>query len=119
MTATEWERDLARTNGVVLRTGLAPTAFEGNGAVTAVRFGDVVVAADMVLKAIGQKLDASVLGDLKLDGGKLWVDAVYQTSLPGVYAGGDAIQSGEDLTVQAVEDGKRAAIAADIYVRGA
>jgi dihydropyrimidine dehydrogenase (NAD+) subunit PreT len=119
MTATEWERDLARTNGVVLRTGLAPTALEGTGAVSAVRFGDVVIAADMVLKAIGQKLDAGVLGDLKLDGGKLWVDAVYQTSLPGVYAGGDAIQSGEDLTVQAVEDGKRAAIAADIYVRGA
>ena len=34
MTATEWERDLARTNGVMLRTGLAPTAIEGATAVS-------------------------------------------------------------------------------------
>lgn len=118
MTATEWERDLARTNGVVLRTHLAPTKFEGNGAVAKVWFGGESVEADMVLKAIGQKLDAAVLGDLKLDSGKIWVNDAYETSLPGVYAGGDAIKSGEDLTVQAVEDGKRAAIAADKFVRG-
>jgi glutamate synthase (NADPH/NADH) small chain len=34
-----------------------------------------------------------------------------------VYAGGDCIRSGEDLTVQAVEDGKRAAICVDAALR--
>ena len=37
------------------------------------------------------------------------VNADYATSLPGVWAGGDCVGSGIDLTVQAVEDGKRAA----------
>ena len=43
--------------------------------------------------------------------GKFAVNAEYETSLQGVWAGGDCINSGEDLTVQAVEDGKQAAIA--------
>jgi glutamate synthase (NADPH/NADH) small chain len=33
--------------------------------------------------------------------------------LPGVWAGGDCIGTATDLTVQAVEDGKRAARAID------
>ncbi|MBV9540757.1 MAG: FAD-dependent oxidoreductase, partial [Alphaproteobacteria bacterium] len=77
------------------------------------------VPADMVLKAIGQKLDSSALGGLAVEGGKIAVDVDFQTMIPGVYAGGDAVKSGEDLTVQAVEEGKRAAIAADRHVRGA
>ena len=44
---------------------------------------------------------------------EVWVDADHATSLPGVWAGGDCIGSGVDLTVQAVEDGKRAARAID------
>ncbi|MBV9420126.1 MAG: NAD(P)-dependent oxidoreductase [Alphaproteobacteria bacterium] len=119
MSATEWVRDLARTNGVVLRTQMVPSRIEGEGRVTAVYFGEERVPADMVLKAIGQKLDASALGALAVEGGKIAVDADFQTMIPGVYAGGDAVKSGEDLTVQAVEDGKRAAIAADRHVRGA
>ncbi len=133
MTATEWERDLARTNEVVIRTWALPVRFEGTGTVSAVVFersaiqngklggtGETfALPADMVLKAIGQKLDDRAFRDLKLQRGKIAVDDRFQTSLPGVYAGGDCIVSGEDLTVQSVEDGKRAAIAADKYVRGA
>lgn len=134
MSATKWERDLARTNGVVIRTWSTPMDFGGNadGQVEIGTFvmgrqqpdGSVVkhidfVPTDMVLKAIGQKLDVTTLGELKLDKNKIAVDADFQTSIPGVFAGGDCIVSGEDLTVQSVEDGKRAAIAADRYVRGA
>ena len=43
-----------------------------------------------------------------LSGGKLVVDEERKTSLPDVWAGGDMI-AGDDLTVSAVEDGKRAA----------
>jgi glutamate synthase (NADPH/NADH) small chain len=109
-----------------------PVRFEGAAKVTGVVFetsalnggklfgtGETfTIPADMVLKAIGQKLDDTIFADLKCVRGKIEVDANFQTSIPGVFAGGDCIVSGEDLTVQAVEDGKRAAIAADRYVRG-
>jgi glutamate synthase (NADPH/NADH) small chain len=131
MSATGWERDLARTNDVVLRLWSVPVKFEGEGAVEFATFartqmkdgkletagGTFSLAADMVLKAIGQKLDPSALGNLKLEKNKIWVDAEYRTSMAGVFAGGDCIVSGADLTVQAVEDGKRAAHAADAYLR--
>ena len=35
----------------------------------------------------------------------------FRTILPGIYAGGDCVSLGQDLTVQAVEHGKRAAMA--------
>ncbi|HXC54139.1 MAG TPA: NAD(P)-dependent oxidoreductase [Rhizomicrobium sp.] len=133
MSATAWERDLARTNEVVIRTWAMPLRFVGTEAVTAAVFeksqrvngklggtGETfTVPADMVLKAIGQKLDEAAFAGLKIQRGKIAVDNAFQTSIPGVFAGGDCIVSGEDLTVQAVEDGKRAATAADKYVRGA
>jgi glutamate synthase (NADPH/NADH) small chain len=37
------------------------------------------------------------------------VDAQFRTSLAGVYAGGDCVAPGQDLTVQAVQHGKLAA----------
>jgi dihydropyrimidine dehydrogenase (NAD+) subunit PreT len=67
----------------------------------------------MVLKAIGQRLKLEDLNGLDVERGKIVVDENYQSSIAGVYAGGDAIKSGEDLTVQAVEDGKQAAHAID------
>lgn len=127
MSATAWEQGLASSNGVVFRHWSAPIAFTGEGAVASVEFartrlagGKLVVTdetyalpCDMALIAIGQELDQRALAGLAVERGKVVVDATYQTSLPGVYAGGDCIGSGEDLTVQAVEDGKRAAIAVD------
>ena len=41
--------------------------------------------------------------------GKIAINNSYETSLEGVWSGGDCVVTGEDLTVQAVEDGKRAA----------
>jgi dihydropyrimidine dehydrogenase (NAD+) subunit PreT len=37
------------------------------------------------------------------------VDAEKRTSLKGVWAGGDCIFGGKDLTVASVDDGRRAA----------
>ena len=71
----------------------------------------------MVLKAIGQTIDSDALAGLKIEKGKIVVDADYRTSLPNVFAGGDCINRGEDLTVQAVEDGKQAAIVVDADLR--
>lgn len=123
MGATAYEQDLAATNGVVVRHWAKPVEIKGNGHVEGLVFertrldaGGLTdtgrrfeIAADLVLKAIGQSLAPAALSGLTLHGGKIVVDADGQTSLPGVYAGGDCIASGQDLTVQAVEDGKRAA----------
>ena len=47
---------------------------------------------------------------LELDGGRIKVDQHRRTSVKGLWAGGDGIAGGEDLTVAAVEDGKQAAL---------
>lgn len=64
------------------------------------------LAADQVMEAIGQGFVADPLcGDsVALNGGRVAVDAEMRTSLFDVWAGG------EDLTVQAVGHGKRAAL---------
>jgi glutamate synthase (NADPH/NADH) small chain len=70
----------------------------------------------MVLSAIGQILVADGLGNaqsLDVAGGRIVVDEERRTSLPGVWAGGDCVAAGEDLTVVAVEDGKQAALSID------
>lgn len=131
MSATAWEQDLASANGVMIRHWSAPAVFEGDKTVSRAVFERTVLKdgrlqetgetyalpADMVLKAIGQKLDEQTLAGLKFEGGKIRVDDAFQTSLPGVYAGGDCIANGEDLTVQAVEHGKRAALSVDASLK--
>lgn len=128
MGASQVERDWAQTHGVTLHHWLAPQAIEGaDGHVTAVRFarqrlqdGRLVpegthetFAADMVFKATGQKLDGAALQGLglKIDGGRIVADDDGHTGVPGLWAGGDCRAGGRDLTVEAVEDGKRAALA--------
>jgi len=71
------------------------------------------LAADMVFKAIGQKLDLGLLESLglSLKQGRIVADDDGRTGVPGLYAGGDCRLGGRDLTVEAVQDGKRAALA--------
>jgi dihydropyrimidine dehydrogenase (NAD+) subunit PreT len=129
MKASEYERDLAQTNGVLIRTEAMPIALLGDaGKVTGVTFertretegrlsgtGETyTIPADMVFTAIGQVLVPNALGGadvLALSGGRIVVDEFRRTSLAGVFAGGDCVAGGQDLTVAAVEDGKQAALA--------
>jgi len=69
------------------------------------------LSADAIFKAVGQQLDTSMCPEnsLRLEHGKIWVDANFQTSVPGVYAGGDCVLPDPDLTVVAVQHGKLAA----------
>jgi dihydropyrimidine dehydrogenase (NAD+) subunit PreT len=138
MKASVYERELAQTNGVLIRAWARPIALEGkDGAVCAVLFertdgtsahdghaappGDVFrVEADVVFAAIGQALTPENFGaaaSLRLENGRVLVDAERRTSLPGVWAGGDCIHGGKDLTVAAVDDGKQAAISIDAALR--
>jgi glutamate synthase (NADPH/NADH) small chain len=90
-----------------------------NGQLTAT--GDIeTFTADVVLKAIGQELGNPVLAQSGFDlvGGRISTDDAGQTNLPGIWAGGDCRAGGLDLTVEAVEHGKRAAHAIHAHLSG-
>ncbi|GFK92954.1 NADPH-Fe(3+) oxidoreductase subunit beta [Fundidesulfovibrio magnetotacticus] len=85
-----------------------------------------VIACDMIISAIGQFCDESftrgsdgTLGDVCLTKWKtIQIDPVsLATDRPGVYAGGDAAQ-GPATVVEAIRDGKRAALAIDAHLEG-
>jgi len=131
MSATEYEINLARRNDVVIKLWSSPIKIKGKNKVKAIKFaktklkdGTLITTkntyklkADTVLKAIGQKLNPSALGTIDRERGKIIINNKYETSQKGIFAGGDAIKSGEDLTVQAVEDGKQAAHAIATYLQ--
>lgn len=134
MSATWAEQEFARTQGVTIVEWMKPLRIVGTGRVEAVEFertaldangvlqgtGEIErIEADMVLKAIGQKLLPAGFEALQLtEGGtRIAVDADGATSLEGIWAGGDcAGHAATDLTVQAVQDGKLAARAIDRYL---
>ncbi len=125
MNASRYEQELAQTKGVLIRHWARPVRLVGDdGAVKAALFertrleaGQLVgsdetfeLPADMVFKAVGQRFAAPALDGVALAQGRIAVDGERRTSLAGVWAGGDCVAGGQDLTVVAVEDGKRAAM---------
>jgi dihydropyrimidine dehydrogenase (NAD+) subunit PreT len=134
MNASRYEQELAQTDGVLIRHWLKPVALTSrDGVTTGITFeytkiadGRLVgtgerltLACDQVFKAIGQRLDdaAENVTALVLKDGRISVDGERRTSLSGVWAGGDCVAGGEDLTVVAVEDGKQAALSIDRALR--
>ena len=136
MKASAYEQELAQTRGVTIRHWAEPSRLIGEGdTLMAVEFERTepspggglertgerfTLQADMAFRAIGQKLvtasvDAGKLSP-RLVKGRLAVDEHRRTSLADVWAGGDCVEGGEDLTVSAVEDGKIAARAIDQFL---
>jgi glutamate synthase (NADPH/NADH) small chain len=134
MSATGHEQEFAKSEGVHVRYWAQPRRVLGHGdVVSGIEFeytqldergrlmgrGDTFqLEADWVLKAIGQvfvpdPLHAGAGELLQLSNGRIAVNEEYATSLAGVWAGGDCVGGHTDLTVQAVEDGKQAALSID------
>jgi glutamate synthase (NADPH/NADH) small chain len=67
-----------------------------------------VLKTDHVLKAIGQLLTDDSQ-NLEIEGSKIKVNALFETSVNNVWAGGDCVSAGDDLTVTAVAQGRDAA----------
>jgi dihydropyrimidine dehydrogenase (NAD+) subunit PreT len=138
MNASQYEQEFAQTRGVSLRCWSAPKRLLAtNGRVSGVEFETTralpdgklsgtgefyAVDADVVFKAIGQNIAWKRLGNtgelVELSKERIVVDEQRRTSLRGVWAGGDCVLGGEDLTVSAVQDGKLAAISIDQFLRG-
>ncbi len=135
MGASEFEQKLAQTNGVTIHHFMRPVRVHGADFVTGIELEKTRLdkngkirgtgetwdlEADVVFKAIGQKLDeilGAELDGIALERGKIVVDESQATSLAGVWAGGDCVLGGDDLTVSAVQHGKLAAIAIDRQLR--
>lgn len=132
MSATGHEIEIAKANFVRIRTWAAPleVLLDENGRVSGIRFeqtrmeegrlvrtgGVVEIAADAVFKAIGQGMNEDgfqepLARELSREDERIWIDNRFRTALPGIYAGGDCVAPGQDLTVQAVQHGKLAAMA--------
>jgi glutamate synthase (NADPH/NADH) small chain len=128
MGASQYERELAQTDGVKIKFNAMPKRLVSSaGKVAAIEFeytrekdGRLVgtgetfaIEADMVFKAIGQTFVATALDGavpaIELSHGRIKVDGERRTTMAGVWAGGDCVAGGKDLTVVAVEDGKIAA----------
>ena len=130
MSATDHEQEIAKANGVRMVTWAQPDEIllDDQVRVTGMRFAKThdqagrltptgetfEIAADAVFTAIGQGFEGASLSDttaaeLARDGERIHVNEMFQTSLPNVYAGGDCVKPGQDLTVQAVQHGKLAA----------
>jgi glutamate synthase (NADPH/NADH) small chain len=127
MNASDFEQDLALKNGVIIRHWLQPRALTRNdrGEVCGITLDytsmadgrlspsgeSITLASDQVFKAIGQTPAEAVLAEagMALSRGRISVDDEGRTSIPGIWAGGDCIAGGQDLTVAAVQDGKIAA----------
>ena len=138
MGASKYEQQFSQTRGVLIRHWSSPRRLlTAANRVTGVEFevtrldddgrlrgtGETYsLEADTVFKAIGQRILWDRLGDsaelLDLERDRIVVDEDRKTSLPDVWAGGDCVHGGEDLTVSAVQDGKVAALSIDRFLRG-
>ena len=109
-------RRVLSANGTVtglecVRVCLGTNDGSGRPAPQPIAGSEFVLAVDQVVKAIGQETPAVVeLLRLETEKGKIRVNNSFETSIPGIYAGGDCIRSkGAASTVMSVQDGKLAA----------
>ena len=133
MGASEHEQALAQTHGVLIRYFAAPQKMVLNDDMLSgveferMQFDDAggltgtaeifALEADVVFKAIGQTLVEISDQMPDMQQGKIRVDEQRRTSITGVWAGGDCVLDGENLTVYAVQDGKMAAHSIDQTLR--
>jgi formate dehydrogenase (NADP+) beta subunit len=133
MPAFHYEVEAAEEEGIVIHAARGPQRFLGEGRVTGIEFLEVAavfdadgrfnprfvpgseerVPADTVLLAIGQGLDARAFArdpEIALTPrGTVAVDPdTLETSVPGVFAGGDAAFGARNI-ISAIAEGRRAA----------
>jgi heterodisulfide reductase subunit A-like polyferredoxin len=143
MPAHAWEIDQGLCEGVRILYQTAPLkVFSENGKVTGllcqqmdladkdssgrrkpipIAGAEFEMAVDMIVPAIGQESDLSVLKECGIKCsryGTIDVDEVtYQTSRPGIFAAGDA-HTGPWIAIEAVGGGLEAAESIDRFLRG-
>jgi len=94
-----------------VRMSLGPADASGRPSPQPIAGSEFLLPAEQIVKATGQeKPQLACLLKLKTNKGFIEVSEAFETSLAGVYAGGDCIRArGAASTVMAVQDGKLAA----------
>ena len=131
MNASVFEQELAKSKGVSIRHFVMPIKVKRKSGRTASLVceksaeqdgklqgtGETFeLACDTIFKAIGQTHIDVLGGALKLEKGRILVDDEKRTSVKGIWAGGDCIFGGQDLTVASVDDGRRAGESIHAYL---
>jgi NADPH-dependent glutamate synthase beta subunit-like oxidoreductase len=141
MPANPWEVKEAEEEGVKFELLVAPKRILGEGgrvsALECIRMqlgepdesgrrkpipidgSEFTRQVNTVILAIGETSDLSFLSkDIVLDeDGTVWVDPVtMETSMKGVFAGGDVV-TGPASVIEAIRDGKRAAVSIENYLK--
>lgn len=78
--------------------------------------GGVWERADLLILAIGQRIDGGFLPEEIVNGGRIGIGPWGETAVPGVFAGGDC--AGGKNVAMAVASGRRGAIGIDLFLRG-
>jgi heterodisulfide reductase subunit A-like polyferredoxin len=140
MPAYDEEIEATLVEGIDIRNGWGPAKIMGNGMVTGVEFkrctsvfgydgrfnpryaehDRMSIEADQVIIAIGQQNDSKLLKHLavEIERGGIKADPLtLETSIEGVFAGGDTV-SGPASVIEAVGAGKRAAESIERYLKG-
>lgn len=78
------------------------------------------IEVDTVIQAIGQAVDASMFKKIdKTKKGAIAYDAeTFQTSIPGVFAGGDCGNDKISIAIESIADARKAAKSIDAYLNG-
>ncbi len=141
MSAFAFEYEHARAEGVKFLWHVRPAAIHGAQSVEALALtrllpaddgsiipqpgSDFLLPADLIVLAIGQSTHTSFLAEMgaaaakiQLERGRILIDRVTgQTTHPKFFAGGDCTNGGREV-VDAVADGKRAAIGIAAWLEG-
>ena len=106
----------AKAEGVNFLFEHKPVEITGKTKVTGLKCENDECKVDTVIAAIGQKIDADAFDLKKGEKGNILADAkTFQTSMPDVFAGGDAI-TGPKFAIDAIAHGKEGAISIHRYV---
>jgi NADPH-dependent glutamate synthase beta subunit-like oxidoreductase len=140
MPANPWEVKEAEEEGVKLEFSVSPIRIIGEGKVSAIECirtqlsepdeagkrkvvpiqgSEFKQDADMLILAIGESPDVGFLPkDIEVnENGTVWVNPVtMETSLLGVFAGGDVVK-GPASVIEAIRDGKIAASSIESYLK--
>jgi len=144
MPANAEEIEECREEGIPIKTLTQPVRFIGkNGKVTAVECikmklgepdqsgrrapepvtgSEFTIEIDNAISALGQEADWSCLTDecacTLSDWGTMNVDPLtLQSDDPDIFAGGDAVRGPQSI-IEAIADGKQAAISIDLFIKG-
>ena len=115
---TETDSGLVVTN---VRMELGKPDASGRRRPIPIKGSEFDVECDTLIMAIGQVIDSGFMKGSQVEisrwGGIIVDEKTLQTSVPGIFAGGDGV-TGPDIAVRAVAAGHRAAFSIDQYLQG-